>query len=60
MNRCLEETEIQEWMTKRKTTLIQKDTKKRNRVQQLQTHTVPTDDVENTDDTNQGQNLLFA
>ena len=46
MNRCL-----QEEMTKEEITQIQKD-KKRNRSKQLQTHNVPTDDVENTNDTN--------
>ena len=50
MNRCLEETNIPERMTKGKTTLIQKEPP-----QQLQTHDVPIDDVENTNGTNQGR-----
>ena len=46
MNRCLQETDIPKWMNKGKTSLMQKDTK------QLQTHNMPTDDVENTNGTN--------
>ena len=38
-------------MTKGKTTLIQKDPKKKP-PQQLQTHNVPADDTENTNSTN--------
>ena len=43
MNRCFEETDIPEWMTKEKTTLIQKDTQKKNCLQKLETKNVPTD-----------------
>ena len=39
-------------MTKRKTTYIQKDPPQRNRHKQIQTHKVPTDDVENTNSRN--------
>ena len=38
-------------MTKGKSTLIQKHTPKSNRLQILQTHNVPTDNVENTSGT---------
>ena len=48
MNRCLEETVMPEWIT----TLIQKDPTKGTAPQQLQTHIVPTDDVENANSTN--------
>ena len=34
--------------------------KQRNRPKQLQTHNLPTDDVENINSTNKGRNLLFA
>ena len=37
-----------------------KRTPKRNRPKQLQTHNVPTDDIENTNSKNQGGDLLFA
>ena len=46
MNRCLKETGTPEWVTRGKTILIQKDSKS-DRPQQLQTHNVFTDDVEN-------------
>ena len=52
MNRCLKERNIPEWITQGKITLIQKDPPQRHRPKQLQTHEVPTDDVENTNDTN--------
>ena len=60
MKRYLQEKDIPEWTTKRKTTLIQKDPTKRNRSKQLQTHNVPTDDVENTNDTTKGRDLLLV
>ena len=48
MNRCLQEAQVPVWMTKGKTTLIQKRPPKRNLLKQLLTHNVPTYDVENT------------
>ena len=55
MNRYLQETDISKWMTKIKITLIQKNPRKRNQIQQLQTHNVPTDDEKNTNGTNKRQ-----
>ena len=46
MNRCLQRSHISEWMTKRKTMLIQKEPIKWKGPKQLQTHNLPTDDVE--------------
>ena len=43
----------------RKATLIQKGPKQSNRPKQLQTHNLPTDDVENNS-TNKGRGLLLA
>ena len=60
MNRCLQDTQVPEWMTKGKTILIQKDRSKRTAPKQLQTHNLPTNDVENTNSTNKGKDLLFA
>ena len=48
MNRFFEEIDISELINKRKTTLIQKDPQKGTTHQQLQTHNVTTDDLENT------------
>ena len=55
-----QETDIPEWMTKGKSTLIEKDLQKRIHAQQPQTHNVPTDDVENNEGTNLGGNIQFA
>ena len=54
MNRCLQETNIPECMTEGKTKLIQKDPQKWTAPppKQLETHNVPTDDMENTNGTN--------
>ena len=57
MNRRLEVTDISEWMTKGKTNSIAKDPPLKK---EPQTHNVSTDDVENTNGTNQGGDLLFA
>ena len=61
MKRCVEETYALEWMTQGKTPLspIQNDPPK-NRSQQLQTHNVPTHDMENTNRINWWEYFLFA
>ena len=60
MNRCLQEADVPNWMTKGKTVLIQKDSLKGTTPKQLQTHNVPTYDVENTNSTNKGGDLLLV
>ena len=60
MNRCLQEAQLQDWMTKRKTTLIQKGHKQRNCSKQLQTDNLPTNDMENTNIANKGKYLLLT
>ena len=60
MNRCLQETDIPEWMTKGKINLITKKTPKKDPRQKLQTHNVPTDYEENTNGTNYGGDLPFT
>ena len=55
MNRCLHGAHIPKWITKEKTTLIQKNPSQRNRPQKIQT-----DDVENINSTNKGSDLLLA
>ena len=57
---CLQRAHVPEWMTKGKTTLIQKGPKQMSRPKQLQTHNLPTDDVENINSTNKGRDLLLA
>ena len=57
LNRYLQETDIPERITKRKTTLIQKDPEKEPL---SNTYNVLNDDVENTNDTNKGGDLLFT
>ena len=52
MNIYVQEADIFEWMTKGKTTLIQKDQTKRTAPKQLKTKNVPIDDMENTTGTN--------
>ena len=47
MNRCLEEADVPEWMTKGMTPLIQKTFVERNQPKQLQTYNVPAYDVKN-------------
>ena len=46
-------------MSKEKTTLIQEDSSK-GTAPKLQTHNLPTDDVENIDSTNKGRDLLIV
>ena len=58
MNRCLQETEIPEWITKGKTALIQKGITPH--FQQLQIHDVTTDDVKDINSTNKGGNIRFT
>ena len=60
MNRCLQWAHVPEWVTKGKTTLIQKDPAQRNRLKPLMTNNLPTDDVENINSTNKGRDLLLA
>ena len=60
MNRCLQETHVLKWMTKVKTTWIQEAPPQRNHSKQLQTHNLPTDDVENIHWTNKWTDLLLA
>ena len=60
MNRCLQERQIPEWMTKEKTTLIKKDTLKGTTGKQLQTHYMPTYDTENTNSKNKGRDIFLA
>ena len=60
MNRCLQGAHIPKWMTKGKTTLIQKDPSKGTAPKQLQTYNLPTDDVENINSTNKGRDLLLT
>ena len=59
MNRCWRGTRVPEWVTKGKTTLIQKDQAK-NRSKQLQTHNRPKDYVENINSSNRGRDILLA
>ena len=58
MNKGSQQIDIPKWITKGKSTLIQKDLQK-EQSQQLQTYNVLTADVENTNGTNQGD-LIFA
>ena len=60
MNRCLQGVHVPEWMTKAKTTLIKKDPLKGTTPKQLQTHNVPTYDMENINSTNKGRDLLLT
>ena len=55
MNICQQKADASKYMTKWKTPLIQKDPLK-----QLQTHNLPTYDVENANCTNKGRDLRFA
>ena len=54
MNRCLKGAQVPKWMSKGKTTLIQK-TLAKNCSKQIQTHNLPTNDVENTNSTDKGK-----
>ena len=60
MNRCLQEADKPEWMTKGKATLIQKDPTQGKCLKQLQTHNVSTCDVKNTNCTNKGKDLQLT
>ena len=60
MNRCLQEANLPEWMTKRKTTLIQKDPLKETTLKKLQTHNGTAYNVENTNGTNKRVDLQLA
>ena len=55
MNRCLQGAQVPDWMTKVKTTLIQKDP--RNCSKQLQTDHLPTNDMENINSINKGKKI---
>ena len=57
MNKCLQTAHIPEWMTKGRTT---KGPKQRKCHKQLQTHNLPTNNVENINSTNKERNLLLA
>ena len=59
INRCLQEAHVPVWMTKGRITMIQKDTLK-SRYKQLQTHNLPSNDVENANGTNKGRDLFLA
>ena len=60
-NKCIQKAHVPEWMSKGKTTLIQKGPNKRTALSnKLQTHNLPTNDVENINSTNKGRDLLFA
>ena len=55
------EADIPGWMTRVKTTLIQKENEPpKEPPQQLQTHNVLTYDVDNTKSTNKGRDLQLA
>ena len=60
MNRCLQGVHVPKWITKGKTTLIQKDPSKGTASKQLHTHKMPTDDVENINSTNKRKYLLLV
>ena len=55
MNRCLQGVQVPDWMT-----INPKGHKKRNCSKQLQTDNLPTNDVENTNNTYKGKDLLLA
>ena len=52
MNKFLQEIDIPQWMTKRKSHPDPERTSKTKHSQQLQTHNMPNNDVENTYGTN--------
>ena len=60
MNKPLQTAHIPKWMTKERTTLIQKDPNKKNCPKQLQAYNMPTNDVDNINSTNKGRDLLLA
>ena len=57
MIKCLQ---TNKWMTKEKTTLIQKDPNKGTAQNKFQTYNIPTKDVGNINSTNKGRDLLLA
>ncbi len=59
-NRCQEESDGRELMTKGKIALVQIYPLKKNHPKQLQTHNMPTDDVENTNGTKKGRYLRLT
>ena len=60
MNKCLQIAHVPEWMTKIKDHIDTKGPKQRNRPKPLQTHKLPTNDVENINSTNKGRDSLLA
>ena len=60
VNRCFQGARVSVWMTKGKTTLIQKDPSKGTASNKYRPITLPTDDVENINTTNQRRDLLLA
>ena len=60
INRCLQCAQAPEWMTKGKDYINPKGTEQRNCYKQLQTHNLPTNDVENTNSTNKGKVQLLT
>ena len=66
LNRCLQGAQVPEWMTKGKTTLIQKDSSKGSAPNNYivwstsWSNNLPTNDVENTNSTNKEKDLLLA
>ena len=60
MNRCLQGAHVPEWMTKGKTTLIQKYPRKGTSSNNYRTQNVLTYDEENINSTNKGGDLLLA
>ena len=60
LHKYLQESNIPEWLTKGKSTLIQKEPRKRNHPNQLQANNKFTNDVENSNCTNKGGNSPFA
>ena len=59
MNRCLQETDLPKLMTKESQNLSKKTTKK-SCFQQLQTHNMPTDEVENPNGTDERGDIIFG
>ena len=60
MNRCLQGAHVPKWMTKGKTTLIQKDSSKGTAPNNYRPITCLPNDVENINSTNKGKDLLLA
>ena len=60
MNRCLQGEHVPEWVTQGKIRMIQKNSLKETAPKQLQTHNVPSDDVENINSTNKERMVQLA